>query len=281
MMLSRLAQMMGVPYILHLHGSQYRDYWDSAGPILSKQIREIFEKAARVLVLGQPWAEYVGGKAPYAQIEILPNATVAPAQAREHRDREEPIGILFLGQIGARKGVPELLQALAQLNRSPAWRATLAGDGQVEAARRQVTDAGIAGLVDVIGWAGPAEVERLLAGSDILVLPSHHENLPLSVIEGMAYGLAVVATPVGAVTDIIIDGETGLLCPVGEPIALASALQRLLQDAPLRARLGRSARTFHAERLNATQYLSKLKATWRDVRCQPDPTAQPQAGSHA
>ncbi|HEY2660249.1 MAG TPA: glycosyltransferase family 4 protein, partial [Caulobacteraceae bacterium] len=262
-----VSNILGVPYILHLHGSSYRQYWDTAGPILFSRIRNGFKKASRVIVLGRAWAEYVGGRVPDARVDVLPNATIAPANARQHRNGAEPVHILFLGRIGERKGVPDLIQALARLKCSQPWRATLAGDGEVKAAQDSVVAAGLANSVALTGWIGPADVERMLASADILVLPSHDENLPLSVIEGMAYGLAVVTTPVGAVTDIIRDGETGLLCPPGDPIALAEALDRVVSDSPLRERLGRSARAFHAERLNVDNYFANLKTIWREASC--------------
>ncbi len=260
-----VARMLKIPYVLHLHGSRYREYWSSVGPVLSRRIQGVFNRAAQVLVLGRIWSEFIASQAPKARISVLPNATVAPAQARTHASNGQPIHILFLGQIGDRKGVPELVKALAQLGPSPSWRATLAGDGQVEFVEKQLAALGLADQVTVPGWAGPDDVERLLASADILVLPSHNENLPLSVIEGMAYGLAVVTTPVGAVPDIIVDGETGLLCPPGDAVQLAEALQRVVDDVVLRAKLGRSARAFHAENLNVDTYLSKLISLWRNA----------------
>ncbi len=262
LILCYVARAFSIPYILHLHGSRYRQYWDSASPRMSKRIRDIFDKSSCVLVLGQAWSEYIASRAPRARIEILPNATVAPTQARVHRNGGEPVHILFLGRLGERKGVPELIQALAGLNGVQPWRATLAGDGEVEAARREVAAVGLADRVATPGWAGPADVQRLLASADVLVLPSHNENLPLSVIEGMGYGLAVVTTPVGAVTDIISEGRTGLLCPPGDPVALAVALERVVADADLRSRLGSSAREFHMEHLNVDIYFTRLKAIW-------------------
>jgi glycosyltransferase involved in cell wall biosynthesis len=256
-----IARLASVPYVLHLHGSGYRQYWSSAGRFLSRRIREIFNGAAQVLVLGQVWADYVGEQASAARISILPNATFAPKRGRLHRNGE-PAHILFLGRLGERKGVPELIQALTQLGATPSWRATLAGDGQVEQARRQIGAAGLSGQVEIPGWVGPDEVERLLASADILVLPSYNENLPLSVIEGMAHGLAVVTTPVGAVPDIVAHGETGLLCPPGDPDALAQALALLVDDAELRSRLGRAARAFHAEHLNVDTYFARLLSIW-------------------
>jgi glycosyltransferase involved in cell wall biosynthesis len=111
----------------------------------------------------------------------------------------------------------------------------------------------------------PEDVTRLLAASDIFALPSFSENLPMSVIEAMAAGLAVVATPVGAVEDIVSHGETGLLVQPGNAGELADALRQLITDAPLRARLGKAAKATHRARLDIAPYVENLTAIWREV----------------
>jgi glycosyltransferase involved in cell wall biosynthesis len=126
-----------------------------------------------------------------------------------------------------------------------------------------VAAAGIADRVEVPGWVGPDAIERQLAESDVLVLPSFVENLPMSVIEGMAAGLAVVTTPVGATRDIIEHGVTGLFVPPGDSDALAQALWALIDDRALRQRLGQAARAFHREHLDSGVYLQRLLALWR------------------
>ena len=85
----------------------------------------------------------------------------------------------------------------------------------------------------------------------------------MSVVEAMGYGLAVVATPVGAVADIIEDGETGMLVPVGDAERLAAAMERLIGDPELRERLGRQAHAFHRDHLNIDCYLPRLLGIWR------------------
>lgn len=261
--LAYVARALGVPYMLHLHGSQFGRYWSEVGPFFAARLASTFAEAARTLVLGQAWAELIRSKAPGSRIEVLPNATWSPPQGRDPAAAQGCPHILFLGQIGARKGVPELVEALGRLGSDLAWRATIAGDGDVQGLEAQLAEAGIADRVAAPGWVGPEGVPRLLGDADILVLPSHDENLPLSVIEGMAHGLAVVTTPVGAIPDIITHRETGLLVPVGEPAALAQALDRLVRDPDLRASLGAAARRFHTERLNVDAYVAQLKALWR------------------
>jgi glycosyltransferase involved in cell wall biosynthesis len=265
LVLCSLARRLGLPYVLHLHGSEFSIYWDSVGPSLSARLEAAFNGAARTVVLGKVWAGYIAGRAPRARIEIVPNATLAPSPPPGDRPAAAAAHILFLGEIGPRKGVPELVAALAALPRDGAWRATLAGNGAVDQTRGDVARLGLAEKVTVRGWAGPQDVERLLRDADVLVLPSHHENLPMSVIEGMAYGLAVVTTPVGAVPDIIVSGETGLLCPPGDPLSLAEALRTVVSDPGLRKRLGRAAQAFHRERLDAPAFVQRLKSVWAEA----------------
>jgi glycosyltransferase involved in cell wall biosynthesis len=172
------------------------------------------------------------------------------------------VHILFLGRLGDRKGVPQLGEALHRMAAMPAWRATIAGDGEVEASRRKAVEYGLADRVDIPGWCDAKRVAELISTADILVLPSFSENLPLSVVEGMASGLAIVATPVGAVEDIIADGETGLLVQPGDVDGLTEALTRLVDDPALRQRLGTAALAFHREKLDVEPFAAALHDVW-------------------
>jgi len=259
---ARACHALGIPYVLHVHGSQFHLSWQQGGPSMQRAMRRLIGQAAQVIVLGSFWRDFlVDTGADPARVVIVPNATLHPPQANAH-DGARPAKILFLGHMGPRKGVPDLVEALGTIKATP-WQATLAGNGDVEATRTRIARLGLADRVDVLDWAGPDEVKRLLAGHDILVLPSYHENLPMSVIEGMAHGLAVVTTPVGAVPDILVDGESGLLVPPGDVAALADALRRCVVDPALRQALGTKARAFHARHLNLADYADRIIAIWR------------------
>lgn len=264
MMLASLCRTLGVPYILHVHGSRTRQYWQGVKPDVRKRIDAMFVNAARVLVLGDVWRRFVAEQAPASasRITILPNATRA---ATLPRVPDAEVRILFLGRVGERKGVPDLIEALSALPRQGGWRATIAGDGDLQPSLERIAELGLKDKVATPGWVGPDDVARLLAASDILVLPSYDENLPMSVIEAMANGLAVVATPVGATEEIVVDGQTGLLVQPGDIAGLANALRRLLEDSALRARLGAAASAMHAERLEIRPYVVRLQQIWREV----------------
>lgn len=267
-LLCAAARAAGIPYIIHLHGSRYQEFLESAGPVAAGRIKGMFRGAATVLVLGEVWRAFLIRHMPDIahRIRILPNASRAPAQPNDLSARPAvPATILFLGRVGERKGVPVLVDALSQLPADGSWRAIIAGDGNVDGTRDTVEQLGMADRVTLTGWVGPADVEGLLRTADILVLPSFNENLPMSVIEGMSYGLTVVATPVGAVEDIIEDGVTGLLVPVGDAARLSAALGRAVADPALRARLGHAARLFHRDNLDIAAYFSQLKEIWRQT----------------
>ena len=101
------------------------------------------------------------------------------------------------------------------------------------------------------------DVPELLAGFDVFAFPSRFEGLCLAVIEAQAAGVPVVATPVGGIRETVVDGETGLLVPVGDPAALAAAVCRLLEDSELSARLAAEARSRVRERYSVERMVEQ------------------------
>lgn len=258
-----LACLLGTPYVLHLHSGGYPAFYTGASARWQRIVRSMFGHAARVVVLGSVWKDYVRTINSGIDAVILPNATAAPRNLPTRDDAT--VRIAFLGRLGPLKGVPELVTAAASLASLPNWSMTLAGDGAVEETRARIAALGLADLVTVPGWLGPAESETLIANAQVLVLPSHVENLPMSVIEGMAWGCSVVTTPVGATPDIVEDGVNGLFVPVGDAVALTATLKRVITHPDLRDRLGAAARETHSERLSFESFVPALVRIWRDA----------------
>jgi glycosyltransferase involved in cell wall biosynthesis len=231
----------------------------------------MFDRAARVLVLGQVWENFVITElgVPRDKITILPNAVAAPPPPPA-RPAATFCHIVMLGRLGPPKGLPELLEALgSDVLRDLPWRITLAGDGDAEPYRRDAAARGIAAKVIFAGWLDAPGVAGLLAEADILVLPSRSENLPVAVIEAMSYGVAVVTTPVGATPEIVRDEESALLVPVRDPAALARALARLIADPVLRQRIGGAGHAAFAARLDIRQSAATLANLYRQLMEQP------------
>jgi glycosyltransferase involved in cell wall biosynthesis len=265
-----LARALGVPTVVHLHGSGFDIFYGGLPLVLQAIVRGMFASAERIVVLGEGWRRFVVGelRVPGSKVVVIRNGTAIPAARGILAARSVP-HILFLGQLGVRKGVPELLQALGSpLLRDRPWRATLAGNGARGRFMREAERIGIAGRLEFPGWVDVPATERLLDRSDILVLPSHREGLPMAVVEAMAHGLAVVTTPVGATPEILGDGAGALLVPPGNQQALAAALARLLDDPALRQRLGEQARKVFREKLDIEILARRLQQVYAAIRSQ-------------
>jgi glycogen(starch) synthase len=150
--------------------------------------------------------------------------------------------VVFVGRIVAAKGVATLVEAAARLA-TPGVQVVIVGDGpdrpRVERAARSL---GVAERVHITGFVPHERVPAVLAAADLLVLPSFYEELGTVLIEALQAGLPCVATRVGGIPEAVDDGETGLLVAPGDPAALARAIDAVLGDGELAARLAAGAR---------------------------------------
>lgn len=157
--------------------------------------------------------------------------------------------ILFLSNMMESKGPLVLLDALALLKRrGVAFRADFAGAWrgavQPDSMQRMVADRKLDDAVRLHGPVYGSDKTALLRDADIFAFPTYYpgETFSLVVIEAMASGLPAVTTDEGALADLVVDGQTGLIVPSRDPSALADALERLIRESDLRAMLGRAAR---------------------------------------
>jgi glycosyltransferase involved in cell wall biosynthesis len=261
-MLLAFAHAIGLRYLLHVHDYNYAEEYARRGALMRGIITITFRRAVRVLTLGMRDMEALAHllRLPRQQMVVLHNAVPDPIpQGASKRTAKGSCHILFLGHLSARKGVPDLLRALAGPELlARRWHATLAGDGPIGEFRRLAQDLGIADRVDFPGWLDTSHVQALCADTDILVLPSHAEGLAMAVLEGLANGLAVITTPVGAHPEVVEPEVSGLLIAPGNVEALSGALVRVIDDEGLRQRLRAGARRRFLEKFDIDSYAVRL-----------------------
>ncbi len=256
-----LARLMGVPLVLHLHGSSYATFYEGLPGFFQRRVRALFGQAEQVIVLGESWADWVSAalSVPRSKITVLYNGVRAPDPAPRPGVAGAACHIVLLGRIGARKGVPELLAALSSdALRQRRWRATLAGDGEVDTYAREAATRGLAGRVVFTGWLDAPQAAALIADADILVLPSHAENFPISVIEALANRVAVVTTPIGATPELLTQDRSVRFVPVGDADALADTLCALIDDPESRSRIAAAGHEVFVEKLDIDMLAAKL-----------------------
>ncbi len=149
------------------------------------------------------------------------------------RDRSPLIG--YIGRLSKEKGIQHFVQALpAILGNRKDFRAIIGGDGALkEPIEASLQEEGVAPRVDLPGWISHDELPSYLNQLQLLVLPSYTEGLPNIILEAMACGTPVLATPVGAVPDIIVDGMTGFIMENNSPECIAENVIRALSSSDL------------------------------------------------
>jgi glycosyltransferase involved in cell wall biosynthesis len=271
--LVHFARALRLPVVLHLHDYDYRQSLQRFPKFIQRLARSMFRISGWVVVLGDKDRDLVETELGVSadRLSVIPNAVPAPrrnsditanalaqvsAQVSAHVSTRGPVQILFLGNPSRRKGVHDLIAALAERPlRDMDWHVTVAGGGdEIATFREQAKAAGLSDRVDFTGWVGRAETMALLESADILVLPSYAEGMAMSVLEGMSYGLCVVCTPVGSLQYVIENEVTGLIVEPGNVAGLRQALSRAIEDRGLRNRLGAEAARVFASKFDAANY---------------------------
>ncbi|HWP13449.1 MAG TPA: glycosyltransferase family 4 protein [Ramlibacter sp.] len=276
---------LGVPVVLHLH-AQMRPFYHRLPSPLRRMTRWVFSLPAGVLVIGAGARRFVTQElgVPSDRVEVVINGVPAPTQPRRGAQPGGIQRVLFVGRLTEAKGVPDLLAALSQ----PGFDAgrlevTLAGDGDIPAYQAQARALGIDGFVRFEGWCDQSKVSRLMGASDVLVLPSHSEVLPLVILEALAHGIAVVCTPIGEITSVLVDGVNARFVAPGDIHEIASALQELLRQPQLIEALGRNGRALYEQQFSLPRFcanVARIHQRHFGVAGQPVPAA-PLAGETA
>ena len=239
-----VAARTGKPFAVTLHGTDIE-----LAQHLPRLARTVFARASAVIAVSSTIATAARGLGA-RDVEVIPNGIELPAVAGTE---VQPPYVLYAGRLSKEKGVLELVDAARGL------RLVVVGDGPL---RRRVPQAR--------GFVPRDELVRLLDEAAVVACPSRREGFGMTCLEAMAHGKPVVASAVGGLLDLVVDGETGRLVPRGDRNALRSALEELLRDSELRRRLGAAARR-RAESFDWSRVLPRLLGVYERVVSVPSP----------
>ena len=199
------------------------------------------------------------------RIVVIPNPAPNAASLDLAKQSEPLRTALYLGRLTEKKGIGELLHAWRKvIEILPGAELTVGGSGETERYRQLAQELGVDPFVHFVGWIDGAEKASFLKRSQVLLLPSHFEAMPVCILEAFAWGCVVVATPVGAIPEMLGDRQRGLLHPVGDAAALAAAITSL-ESSATRIAFAQSARVYLEENYSAEVVREKLRSWYADV----------------
>jgi glycosyltransferase involved in cell wall biosynthesis len=252
---------LGVPVVLHLHAAQLHHAYRSWPGSLQALARWAFSLPSSCVVLGSASRRFVHEelKVPAGRIEVVINGVPEPTESRRDAATQTVQKILFVGNLTERKGVSDLLQAMAVPGFDTSrLELTFAGGGDVSSYEEKARALGIDRFVRFAGWSDQQKVAHLMARADVLVLPSYDEGLPLVILEAMANGVAVVCSPVGEIPFVLTNGVNACFVQPGDVAGIAAALQQVLAQPALRETLERNGRALYEQQFSLRRFSASI-----------------------
>lgn len=264
---SLIAALFRKPFIVHTHGAEFHVSYSRIPKLCKSILNQIFEQCQYFIVLSQAWQDYYISNLglPKEKVLILPNPTELPDKV-PLRSNTEKVNLLFCGRVGTRKGTFDLIRAFADLPAKAVENSciTIAGDGEIKEALALVKELNLSSYINLVGWVNSDDRNNLLANSDVFILPSYNEGLPMAILEAMGWGLPIISTPVGGIPELVIDHQNGLIVTPGNIQELSEAMALLIQDEQLRISLGTVARK-NVEPYDINNYCCQLVEIYRSL----------------
>ncbi|NSW52323.1 MAG: glycosyltransferase family 4 protein [Anaerolineae bacterium] len=241
-----LSHWLGTKVVVTFHCSPEIIFTNS--PLSKMFLRFFFQRINAVVAISKEWLGYLEDY-PHLIVRYIPNGVdlnyFKPRETSTYSTpKKEGINILYIGHIHREKGIFELLEAIELLTNQKTDNFSLNIVGNIAEAQKdpliyaRLQKITSNNYIKIFSPVFGEEKLRYFREADILVLPSYHEGMPNVILEGMAAGLAIIATNVGGIPDLVANGDTGILIPPRDVFSLANALCKLINDKIVRQRMG-------------------------------------------
>lgn len=264
-LIHKMCKMFRKEDIIHLHGSEFEKWYNESNEKLRKRVRSLLSECDYFIVLGEEWETKVKNIELDTNTVIVRNAVNIPLELSKQEDSY--FKILFLGVLIKRKGIHDLLDAISLLNEKQDLtqvKVIIAGSGEEENRLKQYAkELKIEHIVEFTGWVNGEQKVKLLKTSQLLVLPSYNEGLPIAVLEALSYGIPVVATSVGDMASAVIEGENGYLVQPGDVTKLASDIGKVLEEKEKYILMRQEARRIAEEKFSDANYFKTIGSLYK------------------
>ncbi|MEM5011283.1 glycosyltransferase family 4 protein [Niallia taxi] len=265
----KTCKIFGIKDVVHLHSSEFKGFYSKGSKRRKQRIRSLLKECDRVFVLGDKWNETIVQMESQAKTVVLNNTVALPKVTTNMESKT--LSILFLGVLVERKGVMDLLKAADKLNKEGILgnyhvKFKIGGTGSEEEKLKQYVNSNeLSDFVDFLGWVSGEGKNKFLSDSQIFVLPSYNEGLPISILEAISWGIPVVSTEVGSVNEAVINDYNGHIVRPGEVNSLTEALKRVIVDENLRLKYSENSRILAEEKFDDKYYYQAITNAYKKI----------------
>ena len=233
--------LFGKKTIYHIHGAKYHIFYKQSSFLVKGRIKHMVQKSDALVVLSSRWKDFFENNFNPKSVIIIPNIV---ANVSKNNSTVNFINgkttFLFLGRIGERKGVFDLIEVIyrgIEYFRENC-KFVVGGDGETKRLEQLIKSYDIGSTIKFVGFVSGDKKKKLLTDTDVYVLPSYNEGLPISILEAMAYSKPVISTTVGGIPELIKHKKNGLLFEPGDLSALDQCLRLMVENRDERLAMG-------------------------------------------
>lgn len=214
--------------VFHIHGAEYLKFFDTLSRKKQEYLISMLKSVDDVIALSNDWKEKFESRFGISNCVAIENGINVHSLKPAISDVEKTCHTMVsLGRLGKRKGTYDLISAVCGAKEYiDDLKIYLAGDGEIEEAKKLIQKKGLSKNIEVIGWINFEQKVEVLKKSSILLLPSYNEGLPMAILEGMACGKAIISTNVGAIPEVVTEAN-GILIEPGDVKSLEAAIVKL------------------------------------------------------
>ena len=236
-LIMKWAKFWGVKTVFHCHSAEFELYVNRMGK--DKVVRTLSEYDS-VVVLSQKWATFFRKSLGLSNVVVINNIVEKVEYNNVKNIDTGVVKLLFLGAIGERKGIFDLLEVIA-LHKNELKnkiKILIGGNGEVDRLMNFIKKNDITSCVEYVGWVVGEKKTELLKNCDVVVLPSYNEGLPIVLLEAMAYAKPSITTNVGGIPEIVENGVNGVVINPGDKEAIYNAMKLFIEKPQLIAEYG-------------------------------------------
>lgn len=230
MMVAKTASFFKKKVIIHMHAADFKEFYQDSND--KQGIVKSLNVCDRLIALSPSWRDfYVSIGLPEQKVIIL-NNIITPPQKPNNRKFEYPVRMHFFGHLAKRKGIWDLLEVLKEHNDELRGKYFLrfGGNEYEDEIKKLIAENQLDDVAKFEGWAHGKLKEDILKWSDILILPSYNEGLPIAILEAMSYGMPIISTPVGGIPVVVKNYHNGILVTPGNKEEIWQSLKFFIDN---------------------------------------------------
>ena len=217
--------------VYHIHGGEYHLFYNESSSLLKKRIKRVIKNSDALVVLSNEWKDYFSKEFNKEEIYVINNIIEFKNILTRKRENNF-IQFIFLGRIGKGKGIFDVLEALKNIKNdiNTKFILRIGGDGEVQKLKEYLSKYKLNDLVEYIGWISGDDKKKYLESSDIMIMPSYNEGLPISLLEAMSYTMPIISTSVGGIPQILKDNFNGKIVEPGSISQIEKVILYYIQN---------------------------------------------------